>query len=462
MAYTDFIAAVDLGTSHMVGMVGKKDASGKLSILAYETDSSDNCIRRGCIYNVKETAGKINRLVRLLENKVETSITKIYIGVGGQSLRTMEHKVTRVLGNGAVTEEMLREMNDECRKFLPDQLTVLDVASPTYYLDGEPEMEPLGMTGARIEAHYKLVVGRPLLRRSIENMCEHLRADVAGIVVTPLALADLILTDQEKMSGSALIDFGAGVTSVTLFLGGKLLGCYVIPLGSQLITRDLMTLGIPEREGERLKRSYGNALWEKDADPQPIPVDWADGRHSGELKYSDINRVVEARCRELIENVYARLVDAGVVNEPGYSLVIAGNGSVLKNLLEALAARCKMNVRYAAVRRDCIADGEMIANNHVYMTAAALLLKGTVNCALVQPEIKQPEKPKREVVKEPVTVVEEDPQPEWKDPEPPVQQQPQPEPKPKPKQPEKKGGGFFGSLFDSVSKRLDEAMKDVE
>ena len=162
------------------------------------------------------------------------------------------------------------------------------------------------------------------------------------------------------------------------------------------------------------------------------------------------------------ECVYARLVDAGVVNEPGYSLVIAGNGSVLKNLLEALAARCKMNVRYAAVRRDCIADGEMIANNHVYMTAAALLLKGTVNCALVQPEIKQPEKPKREVVKEPVTVVEEDPQPEWKDPEPPVQQQPQPEPKPKPKQPEKKGGGFFGSLFDSVSKRLDEAMKDVE
>lgn len=450
MAYTDFIAVIDLGTSHIVGMVGRKDASGKFSILAYEKENSNNCIQRGCIYNIKETAGKINKMILLLNNKLGTPIDKVYVGVGGRSLRTMEHTVSRVLGNGIVTNDTLREMDEECRKYQPEQLTVLDVVSPAYYIDNELEREPLGKNGARIEARYQLVVGRPLIRRSIENMREHLRVGIAGIIVTPLALADLNLTYQEKTSGYALIDFGAGVTSVTMYRGGLLAGCYVIPLGSQLITRDLMTLGIPEHEGERLKRSYGNAIWEKEVNPQPVTVDLADGYHSGELKLSDINRVVEARCRENIENVYARLDEAGMTKEPGYSLVIVGNGSVLKNLREALAERCKMSVRYATVCRDYITDE--IANNLDYMTAAALLLKGTANCAFVQPEIRKPEKPKKEVIEEPATVVANEPK-----------QQPDSSPKNKPQnKSQEKKSGFLGNLFDKMSKGLDEAMKDGE
>lgn len=70
MAYTDFIAAIDLGTSHMVGMVGTKNATGALSIIAYEVENSGTCIRRGCVYNVKETASKIKRLILKLENKL--------------------------------------------------------------------------------------------------------------------------------------------------------------------------------------------------------------------------------------------------------------------------------------------------------------------------------------------------------------------------------------------------------
>ena len=102
--------------------------------------------------------------------------------------------------------------------------------------------------------------------------------------------------------------------------------------------------------------------------------------------------VVEARSREIIENIYARLEDTGVAKEPGYSIVIAGNGAALKNMREALSERFKMDVRYASVRKDLIADGEMIANNPEYTTAVALLLKGTENCALyIAPE---PEKPK--------------------------------------------------------------------
>ena len=84
MAYTDFIAAIDLGTSHMVGMVGTKNATGALSIIAYEVENSGTCIRRGCVYNVKETASKIKRLILKLENKLGgTKIGQVYVGLGG-------------------------------------------------------------------------------------------------------------------------------------------------------------------------------------------------------------------------------------------------------------------------------------------------------------------------------------------------------------------------------------------
>ena len=292
MAYTDFIAAIDLGSSHMVGMVGAKGPAGTLSIIAYEVENSDTCIRRGCVYNIKDAAGKIVRLIRKLENKLGGSrIGKIYVGVGGQSLRSINHAVSKVLGSGTVTEEVLKELDQECRQYRPDMLDVLDIAAPVYYLDNQPETHPIGLGCSRIEAHYKLLVGRPSLRHAVTtNMAEQIKLDVAGVVVAPLALADLILTEQEKLKGCALIDFGAGVTSVTVYKDGSLAGLYVIPLGSHLITRDLMSLGMPEKEAERVKHTYGNAIWEKDNEQQMVTVDLADGQHSSEINLSDINR----------------------------------------------------------------------------------------------------------------------------------------------------------------------------
>jgi cell division protein FtsA len=142
-----------------------------------------------------------------------------------------------------------------------------------------------------------------------------------------------------------------------------------------------MMLDMPEMEAERVKSTYGNAIWEKDSDQESVSIDLADGQHTKEIKRSEINLVIEARVREIIENVYARLADAGVTKNLGCGMVIAGNGAALRNLREALIDRCKMDVRYASVRRDCIEAGEMIANNPEFTTAAALLLEGTENCA---------------------------------------------------------------------------------
>lgn len=389
MAYTDFIAAIDLGTSHIVGMVGTKNTSGTLSILAYEVEKSEGSIRRGCVYNGEEVAYHIVLLLRKLENKLDgAKIDKVYIGIGGQSLRSMDYTVNKVLGaGGEVTEAILQEMARECRTYHPAELDVFDTVSPVYYLDGRAESEPLGITCSRVDAKYKLIVGRPVLRRSIEKtVAERINRKVPQVLVSPIALAHLVLTDVERQQGGILIDFGAGVTSVSAYRRGRLQMLYVIPFGSHLITRDIaIGLDVSDSEAERLKRVHGAALPDRENEQQPIDINRADGVHT--IKQAELDEIIEARVREIIENVYARVQDSNILKEGNYSVVIAGGGAMLKDLREAVKSRFKMDVRIASARRDLIEGNDMIANNPEYMLAAALLLQCKENCA-EQPEVK--------------------------------------------------------------------------
>ena len=438
MAYTDFIAAIDLGTSHMVGMVGTKNATGALSIIAYEVENSGTCIRRGCVYNVKETASKIRRLILKLENKLGgAKIGQVYVGLGGQSLRSIEHTVCKVLGTEGVVTEIIDSLYQECKDYRPDMLTVLDVVSPSYFLDDKPESNPVGVPCSRIEARYKLIVGRPSLKLNIINsISEQAKIEIAGILVSPLALGDVVLSDNEKDLGCALIGFGAGVTTITVYKGGKLASLSVVPFGGNLITKDITNLRVVESEAERLKITYGSAKADRDND-MTIQVSLADGMGLREIKLAELNGVIESRMDEILENVYARLEATGLMSALGAGIVITGGGAALKNLPAVMSERLKMEIRYSAVRKGIVASGDLVvASNPEYAVAVGLLAKGTKNCALYIP-----------------------PKPEPK-PEPKVELEPTVEPEPikeKPKKKRKKGFGWppktwidtFGkTLFD--------------
>ena len=279
MAYTNFIAAIDLGTSHMVGMVGTKDATGALSIIAYEVENTSTGIRRGYVYNVKDAAANIKRLILKLENKWMAQDQQGVCGCWRQSIRSLDHVVSRVLGaEGVVTEEIIDGLYEECKAFHPDILAVLYVVAPSYMVDGKPESNPVGVLCNRIEACYKLIVGRPALRLNVVNSVEQVaKVDIAGIQIAPLALGEVLLSESDKDLGCALVNFGAGVTSVTIYKGGKLANLSVIPLGSNLITKDITTLRVVELEAERLKVTYGSAKADREHDME-IPLSTSDGK----------------------------------------------------------------------------------------------------------------------------------------------------------------------------------------
>ncbi len=436
MAYSDFIAAIDLGSSHPVGMVGVRSENGSISILAHEVESSASCIRRGCVYNVEETANKVKRLILKLENKLQGSkIGKVYVGVGGQSLRSIEHTVPKILGpEGVVTEEIIASLYKECQAYQPDMLDVLDIVSPVYYLDGKFEANPVGIPCNRIEARYKLIVGRPSLRRYVRNsIAERAKIEIAGILLSPLTLADSVLTQDEKNLGCALVDFGAGVTSVAVYKNGLLVNLSVIPFGGNLITRDITSLNMVEAEAERIKRTYGSAVIEKD-NTANIQVSSAEGVGLRQIPVSELNMVVEARMQEILENVYARLEDTGLMSQLGAGIVLSGGASALKNLPEVIGKRLNVEVRFASLRKMVLERNDFITNNPEFIVALSLLMKGTKNCCIyVPPVVMEPEVP----VEEPVAP-------------------PPPEPESKKTKPKKgimdrlggKFGGFVNGLFD--------------
>lgn len=441
MQYTNFIVAIDLGTSRMTGIVGTRNPGGTLSILAHEVENSETCIRRGCVYNVKETANKIKRLILKLENKLQgAKIGKVYVGVGGMSLRSLDHVVPHLLGEDEiVSEETVASLYQTCLSYHPDMLDVLAAVSPTYYVDNQPVGNPVGIPGRKIEAHYKLIVARPSLRNYIMNSFKDIAdVEIAGILVSPLALADVVLSEDEKDLGCALIGFGAGVTTLNIYKAGKLESLSVIPLGSNLITRDIMSLHVVEAEAERIKCTYGSAIVDRD-DESTIQISSADGVGMREIPLVDLNEVVEARMREILGNVFARLDESGLRGELGGGVILTGGGSALKDLTEAIREELQTNVRCGMTRKGIIGSGTINPASTEYSVAIGLLMQGTENCA-------QP------------VVVQADPQPTlFDDHEDLKVKQPTPEPKKQKPPREKQKGG----LFDGLKKKVDSITKGL-
>ena len=400
---TDYIVAIDLGTSHITGIVGEKKPDGTFSVIACETEDPASCIRRGIIYNRDNTAIRIGSVIKKLESRLKGDfIDKIYIGVNGQSLRTIDHiEVKDIVDGAAVTNEDIEVLKEQCEKYNPDLQDVLDIAPAVYYVDGRRDTNPVGVPCKRFEARYKLVIGRSSIRRDIVKSISVLpEKELAGIIVSPLALADAMLSREEKELGCALVDFGAGVTSVSIYKNGDLLHMSVIPLGGNLITRDITSLQLTEAEAENVKKEYGSAILQKEDEEEVIKVGLKGVENEIELK--DLNVIVEGRAKEIVENVYARISEVTELKSLGSGIVLAGCASELRNLSDLIKDKCKVKVRPSAIRGGLVHDSDELLGNPLYMTAISLMLKGTVPCVTrpvvaVTPEIDEVDDKEKEV-----------------------------------------------------------------
>ncbi len=377
MAQSEFIAALDLGTSKMIAMVGKKNEQGLLSVVASEKIDSGLCMRKGYVYNVEDTGAKVGLLISRMNNKLSPKIEKVYVGVGGQSIHMELYSAFRQV-DGIVSESDLLAMSKECSAYDPELYEVIEILSPEYYLDGHLTVEPKGLECKKIEARYKLILGRPSIKNNLKVSIEQkAKTEIAGYFTIPVASAEAVLIEREKELGCALVEFGAGVTYVSVYKNSFLKHLVAIPLGGNVITKDISTMNILENEAENLKVNWGSAVVELD--------DQVKIEEHPQIKINDLNAVIEARLDEILANVLEQIKISGFEDVLGAGIIITGGGSNLKRIADALRKKSGLEVRLAAVKKSLVNQAVDWANDNSNSAVVGLLCLGKENCAAPAP-----------------------------------------------------------------------------
>jgi len=372
MEQSGFIVGIDLGTSKIVGVLGRKNEQGVISILASECIPSDSCVKYGMIYNIDDTGGKIKGLINLLENKTGKKIGKAYVSVAGKSLRAIEHKETKLLdGVTPITFAVLDGMEQQAKLNKPELFTNYSVLAPEYYLDGQYEEDPIDKIASVIEGHYRLVIGRPNIKTNLIKSTEKAQIDIAGFIVGPVAAGALVLEEQQRQDGCALVDFGAGTTTLSIYKGGLLRYMAVIPFGGRTITKDVQELGFVFDSAETYKVRYGKLGKEKAKPTSDTATD---------IDLRELNKVIQLRQDEIILNVINQIKESGFGDQLDAGIIIIGGASQMTGLEEYFAEKAQLPVKRATPKRVYINNAAELLQNPVYTQALSLLLFANENC----------------------------------------------------------------------------------
>ena len=381
MAAKDFIVAIELGSSKMTGIAGQKNLDGSINVLAVVKENSSSFIRKGVVYNIDKTAQCLTSIVKKLENQLKTEITQVYVGVGGQSIRSVRNVITKDLPvETIITQDMVIELMDANRNMVYQDQEILDAAAQEYKVGSQYQLDPVGIQANRLEGNFLNILERKSFYKNLNKCFEAAGINVAEMYLAPLALADNVLTEAEKRSGCALVDIGSDTTTVSVYSKNILRHLAVIPLGSNNITKDIATLQMEESDAEKMKLKYGSAYTEN-------------GEIDNELKYSiDADRqiesrkfieIVEGRLEEIIENVWYQIPSEYYDKLLG-GIILTGGGSNMKNIEKAFSNHTHVEkIRIAKfVTQTVISNNEGIkAHNGMMNTVLGLLIKGDINCA---------------------------------------------------------------------------------
>lgn len=373
MEQSGFIVGIDLGTSKIVGVLGRKNEQGVISILASESISTDSAVKYGVIYNIDEAAGKVKKIIHLLENKTGKKIGRAYVSVAGKSLRAIEHKETKVLdGVTPITFAVLDDMEQQAKLNKPDFFTNYSVLSPEYYLDGKYTDDPLDKVASTIEGNYRLIIGRPNIRASlIKAIADKAKIQIAGFIVGPVAEGALVLDEHDRQMGCALVDFGAGTTTLSIYKGGLLRYMCVIPFGGRTITKDVQELGFVFDSAENYKIRYGKLGKDKNKTIAGL---------AEEIDLRELNKVIQLRQDEIILNVINQIKESGYDNQLEAGIIIVGGASQMSGLVDYFSDKAQMPVKRGQAKRVYINNAAELLQNPAYTQALSLLLYGSENC----------------------------------------------------------------------------------
>jgi len=330
----DVIVAIELGSSKISGIAGTKTPDGSIEILAYCKEDSSTFMKKGMVYNIDKTAECLSKIMNTLQLQLHCTISKAYVGIGGNALRTIENRVPYKLnGETKVTQEIIDNINDEDTSLQIPNMEILDVIPQEYKVGRDYETDPVGIVTDSIEGDFLNVICKTTIKKNLETCLMKAHIEVLEYYISPKATAVAVLNESERKSCCALIDFGAETTTISIYNNSILKFLSTLPLGGNNITKDIMSEKIEKEDAERLKIKYGYAKSKVSEDSEDENYSFGEPRRTISAKL--LADIIEARQQEIIANVWHQIEISGQKNEI-IEMVLTGGASNMRELVEAI------------------------------------------------------------------------------------------------------------------------------
>jgi cell division protein FtsA len=376
----EIVVALDIGTTKIVAMAGRKDVHGKLEILGIGKVESVGVIR-GVVSNIEKTVKAISDAIAEAERRSGLEIAVINVGIAGQHIKSLQHRGIHT--RNSIHDEISHSdidslISDMYKLALPPGDKIIHVIPQEYIVDAEQGIvDPVGMSGVRLEANFHIITGQITAIKNLQKCVEKSDLEMAGLTLEPIASAAAVLSKEEMEAGIALVDIGGGTTDIAIFHEGIIRHTAVIPFGGNVITKDIKEgCSVMQQQAEKLKVKFGSALASEIKENRIVSIAGLKGHPHKEISERNLAHIIQARMEEIIDQVYWEIRKSGFERKLSGGIVLTGGGSLLKNLEQLVEFRTGMNAR-TGIPVEHLAHGyEKEVASPVYSTAIGLVLKG--------------------------------------------------------------------------------------
>lgn len=386
MKNENIAVGLDIGTTKIVAMVGKKNEYGKLEILGLGKAKSLG-VKRGVVNNITQTIQSIQHAVKEAEAESECKIKNVVVGIAGQHIRSIQHSdyISRENPDEVIGSKDIEQLISQVQKLtmLPGE-EIIHVLPQEFKIDGEPGIkEPIGMYGSRLEATFHVVVGQAALIKNAGRCIKDAGLELSGITLEPLASAEAVLSQEEKEAGVAIIDIGGGTTDLAIFKDGIIRHTAVVPFGGNVITEDIKEgCSIIERQAETLKVRFGSAWPGENKDNEIVSIPGLRGKEPKEISLKNLSKIIHARVDEIIQLVFSEIKTYGYENPQKKliaGIVLTGGGSELKHIKQLVEYITGIDTRIGYPNEHLAGDSNPEISSPLYATAVGLVMESNRN-----------------------------------------------------------------------------------
>ena len=376
---SELVVGLDLGTTKIAAIVGRRNEFGKVEILGMGKAESLG-VNRGVVVNIEQTVASIKAAVAIAADKANVDIGEVIVGIAGQHIKSMQHRgmITRQSLDDEVNQKDIDNLIDNMHRLVmsPGE-EIIHVIPQEYIIDSESGIKnPIGHAGIRLEGNFHIITGQVSAVKNIFKCVDRAGLQTVDLHLEPLASADAVLSDEEKEAGVVLVDIGGGTTDVAILYDGIIRHTAVIPFGGNIITDDIKEgCGIIRTQAEQLKVKFGSALSQENQENEIISIPGLRGRPHKEISVKFLAQIIQARMEEILEFVLFEIKSSGYERKLAAGIVVTGGGSLLKHLPQLVMLTTGMDCRIGTPNEHLAGNDDEL-KNPLYATGVGLVMKG--------------------------------------------------------------------------------------